>query len=310
MPTMKLIRCAFVGAVKGYLAGIVLGGGGCVIVGLATGNWSAGFGVGAVINLISVLVGAVNGYVSELKEEQNCRKAAEAEEQARREAEVARLAHLSSTSRNVHSGLPALVANAEGWLDRAERDFSERAFAPFWDDVQNAIQNLACYQHGISQINRMAIEYEKHAADASFGVTPFSIPTHELPDHGPTTRRLTAVVRQAQTDFQFATIYEQRKTNQILVEGFGTLASAIYGVGDAISSSLSELSDNVHASLDDLLVATREQTELTRRATGEQAEILRRQTKQATAAAAEVAKSQKRQEEMLDNIQRRRKPLS
>ena len=64
---------------------------------------------------------------------------------------------------------------------------------------------------------------------------------HELPDARPTAQRLAVVVRKAQKDFHFATIFEQRKTNKILVAGFSTLASAIYEIGDAISYSLNNL---------------------------------------------------------------------
>lgn len=57
--------------------------------------------------------------------------------------------------------------------------------------------------------------------------------------------RLHKVVRAAQKNFQFATIYEQRKTNKILIDGFGNLGAASYSVGDRIEENLDELRRDV-----------------------------------------------------------------
>jgi methyl-accepting chemotaxis protein len=53
---------------------------------------------------------------------------------------------------------------------------------------------------------------------------------------------MKAMVRKAQCDFQFAIIYEQRKTNKILIAGFTNLAQALEGMGDRISASIDSLS--------------------------------------------------------------------
>src|SRR5206468_312018 len=62
-----------------------------------------------------------------------------------------------------------------------------------------------------------------------------------------TTDRLKAVVRKAQRNIQFATIYEQRKTNKLLVAGFQHLAQAIDGMGHRITSSINGLGDQISA---------------------------------------------------------------
>ena len=53
-------------------------------------------------------------------------------------------------------------------------------------------------------------------------------------------------MRKAQGNFHFASIYEQRKTNKILIGGFTTLEQAINQVGSAqISSSIDGLSSSI-----------------------------------------------------------------
>ena len=56
---------------------------------------------------------------------------------------------------------------------------------------------------------------------------------------------MKAIVRTAQRDFQFATIFEQRKTNQILVAGFTNLGQALDQMTRQLSQSINDLSDSV-----------------------------------------------------------------
>ena len=45
-----------------------------------------------------------------------------------------------------------------------------------------------------------------------------------------TSARLKKVVRTAQCDYRFASIYEQRRTNQLLLSGFNNLNDAVAGL--------------------------------------------------------------------------------
>lgn len=57
--------------------------------------------------------------------------------------------------------------------------------------------------------------------------------------------RLRSIVGKAQRNFQFATIYEQRRTNQLLVAGFENLAQALDGIGFHIQSSIEALNSTM-----------------------------------------------------------------
>jgi hypothetical protein len=104
-------------------------------------------------------------------------------------------------------------------------------------------------------------------------------------------------------------IYEQRKTNEILVAGFGTLASAIFMLGDALSTSLNELSSSLNTSLDQLLDTTRESSRKILATSERQADVLSDQAKSTAAEAKqrrnferEMVESQRRQEEILERV--------
>ena len=61
-----------------------------------------------------------------------------------------------------------------------------------------------------------------------------------------------SLVRQGQTDFQFATIWEQRKTRQAIVEGFKTLGEAIDQLSNSVEVSVRDLQMNLVSELNRL----------------------------------------------------------
>lgn len=255
------------------------------------------------------------------------REAVEAQQQCERDQAAAELErnknHLSSlvaTTRHDYLALPELVAAGDIHLDRAEAEFADRVFAPFWDEIEHATNKLAAYHQGIRRISTNAAAYEQLSSRLSIQTPSFSLPEGKLPDARIVAERLSKIVRAAQKDFQFATIYEQRKTNQLLYVGFGTLGAALSSLGHAISSSLQELSDSVHSSLDDLLQATLDQTEMMESVSERQAEDiedyreaeLHRSSADANARREferDLLAKEDEQSKMLDNIQRRKKPM-
>ena len=78
--------------------------------------------------------------------------------------------------------------------------------------------------------------YTEEAPKLETPPPPFQLGLQTLPDASHTANRMRAVVRRAQKDFHFATIYEQRKTNQLLVAGFSSLGQAINELGDRLDS--------------------------------------------------------------------------
>jgi len=259
-------------------------------------------------------------------EEQQRQRAAEAQQQRERDqaaSELERqknhLASLLATTQRDYLSLPELVPSTDAHLDRAENEFADGAFGPFWDEIELAANKLAAYHEGICSTSQNASDYERQASKLSISIPKFSLPESALPDARPVAQRLSQIVRSAQRNFQFATIYEQRKTNQLLYAGFSTLGAAISSLGSALTSSLQELSNSVHSSLDDILQSTRDQTYMMESISEQQAgrfqDYQNAQEKRASAEAESLsteAKARRKYEDeqtkMLDNIQRGRRP--
>lgn len=244
-----------------------------------------------------------------LKEaQQAARRAEEAEalRQKREQAiksECAILAKLQDQSRELIFSLNSFVSDANNFLLKAEGEFSESAFAPFWDEIERATNKLAAYHQGVNQINDNATEYATRSRNMPVNVPVLEIQKNSFPDARITALHLSKIVRMAQKDFHFATIFEQRKTNQLLHAGFGTLASAIYQMHDSISGSLESLSDSLHTGLYDLLSEVKHQTKLMDNLVDNSDDSVRAQRSFEKATLAEI----KKQSKILENTQRGKK---
>jgi hypothetical protein len=59
-------------------------------------------------------------------------------------------------------------------------------------------------------------------------------------------KRLDDIVRRADTDFEFANIFNQRRTHTILIAGFNNLGSALAGLSARISSDMANMAQSVN----------------------------------------------------------------
>lgn len=194
-------------------------------------------------------------------------------------------------------GTPAYVAQADKLLDVAAIEFQEGAFAPFWDAIEQATTSLAAFDESIRKITEKVSSYKNKLLTYQGPHPSLAFAPEHLPDAAPTVEKLKGIVRQAQKDFHFATIYEQRKTNAILISGFSTLGQAIYDLGGRLDQSLRDLGSSVS----ELGVSI---TSVAADVRADLKELREDMSHESAARRAHEAKEQ----EMLDNIQRRKKP--
>jgi len=246
------------------------------------------------ITIIIAGVGVIIFILYKMNKASEARQEAQRQHQATQEAVRQNLVSYINKAVTVFEGLPELVKIAERALDKAEEEFEDGAFAPFWDAVEHAVTHLARFDEGIKQILSYSDGFK--VVQKNYDSTPpaFSLNIHGLPDASSTSERMRGVVRRAQKSFQFATIYEQRKTNQILVQGFQSLGQALSDMTYRIESSMEALSQSFSDSISDLAKSNRES-----------AQNIVDQLKSDS----DARRSHERKErDMLDNIQRGRKP--
>lgn len=265
----------------------------------------------------------------EIQAARDQRKAAEAQQKAAEAARIQRhideqqwywneINRLCTQSLDLFESLPRHLSSAEKYLDQAETDFADGAFAPFWDSIENAAKELAQFVHVVGEINLQSSRYTElvnkyEGTPPKFPISRWTI--SKLGVGTETAERMKPIVRAAQRNFQFATIYEQRKTNQILLAGFTSLANALAQMTMQITARIDGLAGSVDvmtATLNESMRATHrrigEIAEMADQHRGELAKMADQHHRQLMKDAAERAAREKKALEMLDNIQRGRRP--
>jgi len=204
--------------------------------------------------------------------------------------------------------LPKHLCSAEQYLDQAEQDFADGAFAPFWDSIESAAKRLGGFDEDIRKIKTNSSRYielitKYEDTPPQFPLEPQSIT--KLSVGMSTSERMKSIVRKAQRDFQFAVIYEQRKTNQILVAGFTNLAQALSQMTDQIMTSI----DNLAGSVDGMTSTLNESLRAIHTRMGDIGESSNARHKIFMERSSEAAARERTALGMLDNIQRGRRPF-
>jgi hypothetical protein len=290
MLTLNCIRGAILGAIGGYIAYFVGYLSIWIVVGILTWNSDTGTTWAAFISTPAIPAGIIIGILVPICQAQDERND---------------LYAMLAKSQSTFLTLPELVDAADAHLKKAEHEFSERAFAPFWDEIEHATNQLGAYHAGVTSITSSARDYSSRRSRLSITIPEFSVPEDGFPDARPVAKRLSEIVRKGQRDFQFATLYEQRKTNQLLYTGFGTLAAGIERMQHAITDALEDLSNSLGSRLDDLVRSSHALADRVSTLTDEVASGAQAQREFEKDALGEA----KKQSKMLDNIQRDRKPF-
>lgn len=201
---------------------------------------------------IGVAIAIATSFARVAEQERAALSAVQAELRRRR-GQLATIAHAALLK---FEELPQSLERAEAELDRAEAEFRDRAFDPFWSAIEGATQALATFSQDVGVIRSNAAAFLTMAGDAGVPQPQFPIGADaikRLGVSGRTAERLRAIVGTAQRDFQFAQIYQLRRTNQILIAGFQSLSAALEGLDMTIGEGLSHLSGAV----DQLATSTR-----------------------------------------------------
>jgi hypothetical protein len=162
---------------------------------------------------------------------------------------MGKLSNIVSDANKIIDEIPSSLVSAENYLDQAENDFKENAFSPFWSSIEKAALSLGRFDENVLKLKENFNAHSELKRDyRTKNYFPFPVSREVKPAllvSLDVNKRMNDLVRNAQKNFQFATIYEQRKTNQLLIAGFQTLANAIDGMGVRIESSIGALTNEL-----------------------------------------------------------------
>ena len=154
------------------------------------------------------------------------------------------------------------LASAEKALEVARSHRRGRAYTPFWEAVEYAFSELQNHGSQIGRVHQWMDQYSRTINELTSGDAGADSLGPGLPAgleristvsaYESLAKRLEQEVYSAQQDFEFASIYEQRRTTSAIVIGFGSLTRAVSIVGMQVrelTESLSESTNEVRVAL-------------------------------------------------------------
>ncbi|MDE0315381.1 MAG: hypothetical protein OXM61_10800 [Candidatus Poribacteria bacterium] len=156
-------------------------------------------------------------------------------------------------SENCFSNIYKNLREARKVLDEAETHFNERAYSPFWDSVEKVALELGHFSENLVLLSSHLEVYLEwvplyHETPSKFPVTSEEFSKlYKLGVKNALAKRMEEIVGNAQRDYQFASIFEQRKTHKLLVAGFNSFADVLNEVGNQITDQVEYLNTTVQA---------------------------------------------------------------
>lgn len=149
--------------------------------------------------------------------------------------------------------LNVLSCNIADTNAHANGAFQRKNYSLFWDLVK---QNLELCDECVSLLSQLASNAESYVKVLSGRVHDFPvypIKMEHIPEFKKLSAELDAIIDLGQTDFEFATIYEQRRNRDLIVNGTKNLDEAIA----RFSSELAMKRDKLKKELDRTVEQTR-----------------------------------------------------
>lgn len=153
----------------------------------------------------------------------------------------------SKNARNVISSgyeemnkLVELTNKIDNSIKKSEEEFRNNAFSPFWDNIEIAINQFAEYNAQLGQFPWIRDEYYALLKNREHNFPEFPVTQEMLPNIELSLNEFKRVVRLGQTNFEFASIYEHRKTREVIIAGFKNLREALDNIGLKVIEALRE----------------------------------------------------------------------
>jgi hypothetical protein len=152
--------------------------------------------------------------------------------------------------------ITAQFQRAEDLVGMTRRELQGKAYASFWDHVQGSATLLSTLTSSLRQLGGRLSTYSNtlNGRIHNFPLAPLS--TQQLPRVDTIAEELRALVRLGETNFEFAMILEQKKTQMAIMESSASISVAIGELGGGLSRSL----DGIRGQLSDAQAASERHT--------------------------------------------------
>lgn len=147
--------------------------------------------------------------------------------------------------------LPHYEESMRKSLKLAKIDFTDNAISPFWDRIEEVGRIISGFNESVDKLLQNSVIYEDLLKNKTHTFPPF--PYCVTTSIAPTLmHEYNCTIRQAQKKFEFAHIWEHRKTQKILIADFATFEQAKNNFRDSIVSAIGELNHSIKSEFKEL----------------------------------------------------------
>lgn len=143
-------------------------------------------------------------------------------------------------------------------IELAKHEFQQRAYSPFWDAVERAVDSISDFKRDIDSLTSTVVSYRRNLKGFKHNFPKSPIDMSRIPNADPLLDELRAVVRLGQTDHEFASIWELRNTRKKLVQELSLLGGGVDDFHMTLQHSVGELEKTLDTRTGEILREMRE----------------------------------------------------
>lgn len=245
-----------IGAVIGFVAGFIA----WQIVGNVFEGGKAGWNifVWIILGPASALmtfgvVYAIFCYLEQKEAAERAREQAHIETEKTQSDEAIALSELRKDVDDAISSISPILDMAALHAANAAAELADESVGQFWDEIEGALRQLANYRNCLDVASYNSSEFRSRRLALPPSKQPAELESRHVPSAETVIDQVHRLVRQARRNPSWEQIYQQRRTNDILVQGFQNLGSALDGIETAISTGLQGLATSFHSSMTDIM---------------------------------------------------------
>jgi hypothetical protein len=125
----------------------------------------------------------------------------------------------------------------------AEQLFDERAFDPFWQHIEAICCGVKKYNEEIDKLKENITKYDSLTVNQGGDDSDLIDAIESIPSLKKPIERVNNLLYEAHRDFEFATIYEQRKTQSYIYESFTDLKRSIETAHKDLTVAVKDIAD-------------------------------------------------------------------
>ena len=144
------------------------------------------------------------------------------------------------------------VKEIDHLIKNAEAEFKSNAFSPFWDKIEQSIDKFLVYNSQLFAIPSKQEYYQSVLKNREHNFPAYPIDERSLPNIQLRLKEFKRVVRLGQTNYQFASIYEHRKTRNVIIGGFKNLAEALNNIDSSVINAHKDFNDKLESLRDEV----------------------------------------------------------